>query len=206
MASLWPVSIWPKPASGSKTSIAESACGVMDQIAVVLGDEGYVLPLVCQTCLPQPLVRLPGRAGSLGTRLRRAAPGLGHRVRSGPRGRFHGLQADLRRAEDSRQFGQPRRDSALDRLAMQRLPGQSRAVAYRIVGLKNCRRDLRHEYLRLARARRSLHQGPARGDLSRRACTRYAVEENHRVQLFVELGRGMADDNSREDGASCWAS
>src|SRR5207249_4697773 len=39
--------------------IAESACGVMDQIAVALGDEGYILPLVCQTCLPQPLVPFP---------------------------------------------------------------------------------------------------------------------------------------------------
>ena len=39
--------------------VAESACGIMDQIAVVLGDEGYVLPLVCQPCIPQPLVRLP---------------------------------------------------------------------------------------------------------------------------------------------------
>ena len=39
--------------------IAESPCGIMDQIAVVLGDEGCVLPLVCQPCLAQPLVRLP---------------------------------------------------------------------------------------------------------------------------------------------------
>ena len=39
--------------------IAESACGIMDQAAVVLGDEGYVLPLVCQPCQPRPLVHLP---------------------------------------------------------------------------------------------------------------------------------------------------
>ena len=39
--------------------IAESACGVMDQITAVLGDEGYVLPLVCQPCNPEPLVKLP---------------------------------------------------------------------------------------------------------------------------------------------------
>ncbi len=39
--------------------ITESACGIMDQITVVLGDEGYVLPLVCQPCEPRPLVRLP---------------------------------------------------------------------------------------------------------------------------------------------------
>ena len=39
--------------------IAESACGIMDQAAAVLGDEGYVLPLLCQPCQPRPLVRLP---------------------------------------------------------------------------------------------------------------------------------------------------
>ncbi len=33
-----------------------------------------------------------------------------------------------------------------------------------------------------------------------RACTRYAVEENHRVQTFVELARGMRDGLST-DGA-----
>ena len=39
--------------------IAESACGIMDQAASVLGDEGHVLPLLCQPCLPRPLVKLP---------------------------------------------------------------------------------------------------------------------------------------------------
>ena len=39
--------------------IAESACGIMDQAASVLGEEGSVLPLLCQPCLPRPLVKLP---------------------------------------------------------------------------------------------------------------------------------------------------
>ena len=39
--------------------IADSACGIMDQAASVLGDEGHVLPLLCQPCLPRPLVKLP---------------------------------------------------------------------------------------------------------------------------------------------------
>ena len=42
-----------------ESSIAESACGIMDHITVVLGEQGRLLPLVCQPCLPQPLVRLP---------------------------------------------------------------------------------------------------------------------------------------------------
>src|SRR3989337_2989602 len=39
--------------------IAQSACGIMDQITSVLGDEGHILPLVCQPCIPEDLVRLP---------------------------------------------------------------------------------------------------------------------------------------------------
>ncbi len=76
--------------------IAESACGVMDQIAVVLGDEGCVLPLVCQPCNPLPLVRLPPSVDLLGHRLGREPPGERHRIRGRPGRRLHGLQADLR--------------------------------------------------------------------------------------------------------------
>jgi galactokinase len=52
------------------------------------------------------------------------------------------------------------------------------------------------EYLELAK----LHVDPftaVRPEMNYRieACTRYAVEENHRVQLFVELCRGMADEH-----------
>ncbi|MGH9450124.1 MAG: galactokinase family protein, partial [Terriglobia bacterium] len=32
--------------------IAESACGIMDQAAIVLGEEGSCLPLLCQPCAP----------------------------------------------------------------------------------------------------------------------------------------------------------
>jgi galactokinase len=38
--------------------IAESACGIMDQIAVVLGEEGQILPIHCQPCIVRPHVRL----------------------------------------------------------------------------------------------------------------------------------------------------
>jgi len=41
--------------------IAESACGAVDQMASVLGEEASLLPLVCQDCTPQPLIRLSDR-------------------------------------------------------------------------------------------------------------------------------------------------
>ena len=41
-------------------ALTQSAAGIMDQLAVVMGDQDYFVPMLCQPCLPQPLVRLPG--------------------------------------------------------------------------------------------------------------------------------------------------
>jgi galactokinase len=40
-------------------ALTQSACGIMDQLTVVMGDEGYFVPMLCQPCQPQTLVRLP---------------------------------------------------------------------------------------------------------------------------------------------------
>jgi len=40
-------------------ALTQSACGIMDQLAVVLGDENDFVPMLCQPCLPYPLVQLP---------------------------------------------------------------------------------------------------------------------------------------------------
>ncbi len=40
-------------------ALTQSACGIMDQLAVVLGDEDHFVPMLCQPCLPRPLVKLP---------------------------------------------------------------------------------------------------------------------------------------------------
>ncbi len=40
-------------------ALTQSACGIMDQLAVVMGDEDHFVPMLCQPCLPQPLVKLP---------------------------------------------------------------------------------------------------------------------------------------------------
>jgi len=37
-------------------ALTQSACGIMDQLTVVVGDEGYFVPMLCQPCQPQPLV------------------------------------------------------------------------------------------------------------------------------------------------------
>jgi galactokinase len=40
-------------------ALTQSACGIMDQLAVVMGDEGFFVPMLCQPCHPKPLVKLP---------------------------------------------------------------------------------------------------------------------------------------------------
>ena len=40
-------------------ALTQSAAGIMDQYAVVMGDEGYFTPMLCQPCDPRPLVKLP---------------------------------------------------------------------------------------------------------------------------------------------------
>lgn len=39
--------------------IAQAPCGVMDQATVVLCEEGHLLPLLCQPCQPFPAIQLP---------------------------------------------------------------------------------------------------------------------------------------------------
>ena len=40
-------------------ALTQSACGIMDQLTVVMGDEDYFVPMLCQPCQPRPLVKLP---------------------------------------------------------------------------------------------------------------------------------------------------
>jgi L-arabinokinase len=40
-------------------ALTQSACGIMDQLAVVMGDTDAFVPMLCQPCIPYPLARLP---------------------------------------------------------------------------------------------------------------------------------------------------
>ncbi|WP_255551125.1 galactokinase family protein [Granulicella sp. dw_53] len=46
--------------------VVGAACGIMDQAAIVLGREGYLLPMLCQPCQPSPLVTLPAGVRIIG--------------------------------------------------------------------------------------------------------------------------------------------
>jgi galactokinase len=42
-----------------EVALTQSAAGIMDQYAVVMGVEDFFVPMLCQPCLPRPLVKLP---------------------------------------------------------------------------------------------------------------------------------------------------
>ncbi|MBI1789181.1 MAG: galactokinase [Acidobacteria bacterium] len=171
--------------------IAESACGIMDQIAVVLGEEGCVLPLVCQPCQPRPLVRLPAqlRCWAIDSGVSHQVTGLEYEAARAAA--FMGYKlicdwADVPVASDDRsqipRFTDPRWSGYLANLRPSefrsryegRLPERLSGEEYMLDGqihvdpFTQCRPEAAYRV---------------------RAATRYAVEENARVELFAELAR-----------------
>lgn len=182
--------------------IAQSACGIMDQIAVVMGNEGCVLPLVCQPCNPLQLVRLPAgltywgidsgvrhQVSGIEYEAARAAGFMGYKLICDRQGLSVALDesSPIARWTDSRWNGYLANMSpSIFRTFENELPAEMSG----------------QEYMRVAK----VHVDPytqCRPDVIYRvrACTRYAVEENHRVQLFVQLVRGLSSDEAT-DGAT----
>jgi len=169
--------------------IAQSACGIMDQAASVLGDEDQMVPLVCQPCRPRPLVRLPTglRCWGIDSGVRRAITGIEYEAARAAAFVGYGMICvweglSLVRHEDCRipRFVEPQWDGYVSNIPPSlfrsryesRLPVQASG----------------EEILALGR----VHPDPftaIRPEVKYRvrACTRYAVEENQRVEKFVEL-------------------
>jgi len=174
--------------------IAESACGIMDQAASVLGDEGYVLPLLCQPCSTRPLVKLPEglRCWGIDSGVRHAVTGVEYEAARAAAFVGYRMICDsehLTLTLDSSgripRFVEPRWNgyisnipSSLFRSRYERdLPVLASGAEIKALG--------------------KTHVDPfttIRADVNYRvqACTRYAVEENQRIELFVELARGAS--------------
>ena len=178
--------------------IAESACGIMDQITVVLGDEGYVLPLLCQPCMPAPLIRLPQEieCWALDSGVRHAVTGIEYEAARAAAFMGYKLMCDwegLPVTPDGTspipRWTDPRWNGYLANLApsLFRVCFESRLPEFTTGA----------EYLRDGQT----HVDPfttVRPDVTYRirANTRYAVEENARVQVFAELARATGDRKS----------
>jgi galactokinase len=170
----------------------------MDQAASVLGDEGCMLPLLCQPCAPRPLVKLPKglRCWAIDSGVRHAVTGIEYEAARAAA--FVGYALICQREgltftkdEVGRipRFVEPRWNGYLSNIAPsqfrskyeERLPQTMAGEAILAAGL--------------------VHPDPFTairpGVIYRvRACTRYAVEENQRIEAFVELARGAGAEPS----------
>lgn len=174
--------------------IARSACGIMDQITVVLGDEGYILPLVCQPCIPEPLIQLPASlycwavdsgvshcVSGIEYEAARAAAFMGYKLICD----WEGIPVTFDESGDIPRWVDPRWNGYLANVTTSefRAKFESR-LPESMTGA---------DYMKTAGA----HVDPfteMRLDYTYRvrANTRYAVEENARVRLFAELARGAS--------------
>lgn len=177
-----------------ENAIAESACGIMDQVAVVTGKEGFIMPLVCQPCNPEPLIKLPEdlkiwgidsgvshQVSGIEYEAARAAAFMGYKIICDSTG----IPVILDTTTDIHRYTDPVWNGYLANLSRsdfhekyeQILPQKSDHASY----LKE----------------HKIHVDPftpLRENVTYHiwANTKYAVEENHRVQLFSELSRGAA--------------
>ena len=173
--------------------IADSACGIVDQIASVMGEEGKLLPLLCQHCVPQPLVRLPDglrlwgvASGDPAVRrsereIARAAAFMAYKLICD----WEGVPVRLDEAAPIPRWTDARWNGYLSNVSPALFRSNfERRLPETLTGAS---------YLRDGQ----IHVDPftqIRPDLTYRvrACGRYAVEENQRARLFVELTRASA--------------
>jgi galactokinase len=175
-----------------ENEIAHSACGIMDQIAVVLGREGCILPVVCQPCLVHPVVQLPAELFCCGvdSGVRHAV--TGHEYEAARAAAFMGykLICDWEGVSVYRD-----NSGRIPRWTDARWNGYLANIS---PSLFRSRYESRlpelisgQEYLTLA----GYHVDPFTKlrpavNYRVRANTRYAIEENARVEFFAELARG----------------
>ena len=178
--------------------IADSACGIMDQAASVLGDVDHVLPLLCQPCLPRALVKLPAglRCWAIDSGVRHAVTGIeyeaaraaafiGYRMIC----EWEGLPVEKDHSGRIPRYTDPRWNGFLSNVVPPifrskyelRLPETVTGAEIIAAG--------------------SIHPDPfttVRPEVLYRvrACTRYAIEENQRIELFIELARGTTHQPS----------
>lgn len=172
-----------------ENAIALSASGVMDQFAVVMGDEDSFTPMLCQPCTPYPLVRLPKglKIWGLDSGVRHSVAGIEYEAARAATFIGYQLICEMEglpvRRDDSgilSRYVDPKWDGYLARLSPslfrqdyeERLPQTIKGSEF----LKNHPEHF-DPYT------------PVRNEVDYpvRKAVRYAVEENQRVKLFFEL-------------------
>ncbi len=77
-------------------ALTGSACGIMDQLAVVMGDTDSFVPMLCQPCTPYPLVHLPKNLKLWGIDFGSSPRGFRSRIRIRPVSHLYGIPVPLR--------------------------------------------------------------------------------------------------------------
>ena len=175
--------------------IAQSPCGIMDQATVVLGEEGFMLPLLCQPCCPSALVRLPAglecRAIDSGVKhdiagiqceTARAAAFMGYKLICD----WEGLTVQRDDGGRVPRWKDARWNGYLSNLSPSVFRSRFESRLPALVLGSDYLRDPQIHVDPFTPVRKQIRY-PVR------AATRYAVEENHRVRTFVELTRHAAD-------------
>ncbi|MBZ5859122.1 GHMP family kinase ATP-binding protein [Flavihumibacter profundi] len=174
--------------------IAESACGIMDQIAVTTGKKGQMMPLVCQPCNPEPLIALPKelaiwgidsgvshQVSGIAYEAARAAAFMGYKMICD----FEGIAVTEDISGEIRRYTDPVWNGYLANMR--------RSDFYEKYENLLPEKIHKSEYLK----KNLIHvdpYSPLKEDViyNVKANTKYAVEENWRVQLFTELSRGAS--------------
>lgn len=170
-------------------ALTQSACGIMDQLAVVMGDEDFFVPMLCQPCLTFPLVKLPDNlyvwgidsgvrhaVSGIEYEAARAATFMGYRYLC----EMEGLEPTLDESGALPRWIEPKWNGYLANLS----PSLFRTLYEAHVP----EQQLGAEF----NARFPVHLDPftsVRPDVLYpvRGATRYAVEENWRVHCFYSL-------------------
>ena len=172
-----------------ENAIAQSASGVMDQFAVVMGDADSFTPMLCQPCIPYPLVRLPQglKIWGIDSGVRHSVAGIEYEAARAATFMGYQLICELEGLNVMRddsgvlsRFTDPRWDGYLARIP------------------PNLFREKYEDELPISVKgdgfikSHPVHFDPytpvrAEVEYPVRNCTRYAVEENQRVSLFFAL-------------------
>lgn len=179
--------------------IAESACGIMDQAASVLCDEGYILPLLCQPCEVRDPVKLPEdlqlwaidsgvkhEVSGVEYEAARAAGFVGYRMI----GEWEQLPVTLDAKAKIPRYTDPRWNGYLSNVSPSLFRSRYEWRLPETVDGKDLLREQKAHPDPFTQIRPEVRYKV-------RACTRYAIEEQQRIEIFVELLRGLADAPSQ---------
>ena len=170
-------------------ALTQSAAGIMDQLAVVMGDEGYFVPMLCQPCNPLPLIRLPEclRLWGIDSGVRHSVAGIEYETARAATFMGYRYLCELEKLEPRLdesgilpRWVEPKWNGYLARLTPSLFHQNYEShLPEQITGS-----DFTTQY--------PVHLDPftpVRPEVSYpvRAATRYAVEENWRVQNFYSL-------------------